>query len=269
MYRLNTLKIIIILLLECGIIIHQARGQGTLGGTPSLFLDEYISIGLSLGGGYNLSSFEGQTHLAGHLQLKPLLVPNVALRIKRTFSERISLISGVESGVWGLNINRNAFLYYGSINVPLLVRYYFSSVDRKARHFVEAGAVLRFAQLAGDSSYFSGSSVEAVLGGIDEYYSHVVWKARFVENNPTLGGIVALGTERPLSWRWKIGLSAYFHFGFANLVDNNITAEVSNEVPPTGLYNSPPSSFRPVRDGELDLRGTTMGMILSCFFTIF
>ena len=231
---------------------------------PFLRLDDQTNIGLSLSGGYNISSFDGGTLVAEHLSLKPIFVPSFAVRLKKNLSDQISLLTGVELGSWGLNYGGDAFLFYGTINVPLTIRYYFGPITKKVRWFAEAEGMLRSAQIGSDSTRFIGASGR---GGSNSY-SDVRWESRFRKDNPTVGGTISVGVERQLGDRWQVGLLSFFYKGFSNLVDNDISVWVSKELPQPGAYAPPADSYQLARQGSLDIKGTTFG-VTTCFFYVF
>lgn len=247
----------------CGVL--SLIVDNTMAQVPFLRLDNRTSIGFSLSGGYNVSYLDGKALVAEHLSLRPLLVPAMAVRVKNDLSDQVSLLTGVELGSWGLNYGGDGFLYYGTVNVPLTIRYYFGPVTKKTRWFAGVGGVLRFAQLGNDSTRFSGASGRGESGS----YSDVRWISRFRKDNPTVGGLASFGVERPLGKQWRVGLLVFFHQGFSNLVDNEISVWASNDLPPPGAYAPPAESYRLVRQESLDIKGTTFDLTAYFFFSPF
>jgi len=228
------------------------------------------AIGVIVSGQHNYSRLDGGHYLTNEVSLTPLSVLFPGFLLKRDLSPHSSMLTGIQFGAnWGLSYGGKVMTYYASIHVPLMARYYLNGADAKRRLFIEGGPVLRFAQMNHEYIRFSGTIGRGSSGGPPgtNYYWDVKWVSEFRNiNNPTWGANLGVGIEQRLGKRWNIGLSASYHHGFQNLVDNNISVWRSEQPPPPGALNPDPESYVFIKEGTLDVKGNAFGFNVYTFF---
>lgn len=226
-------------------------------------LPEYtpLAIGVATSGQFNYTTINSGAHIAAGLSFKPLLVSAFSVYIQRGYTPRQSLLTGISYDSWGLNFGGMGYRYYKMITLPITGRYYFQDTFHRRRWFVEAGPVARFALLGSNTN--ATDSFSRGYGGSNPTYWTVSAKTQLQKRTfPTLGAIAKLGVEQHISRQWKIGLSAFYHYGFQNIVENTFEAQVSEEVPDPDDFFIDPSSFKVAQQGSLSIRGTSWGLAL-------
>ena len=220
-----------------------------------------IAIGLTVSGQFNYTTVNGGAHIAAGMSFKPLFVTGFSLSIKRDYTPRQSLLTGVSYEGWGLNFGGMGYYYYRMITLPLTGRYYFQNASSRRRWFFEVGPVVRFA-LIGTNINSSGAFGRG-LGGSNPSHWMVSAQTRLqAPTSPTFGALGRLGVEQRLSDRWRFGLSTFYHYGFQNLVENTFEAYVSEAIPGPDDFYIDPESFRIAQQGELSVRGNSWGLML-------
>lgn len=220
------------------------------------------AFGVSFSGGLNYTSINGSRHIGGGLSFHPLLVSGVTVQMQRNYTPQKSLIVGLCYGSWGLNYGGMGFNHFNLVTIPTTAKYYFGDRSYRMRWFAELGPVVRFA-LVGPIASFSDSFARGYLGGQNEYYWKVKSRTRMQGSaSPTFGALGKVGIEQRIDEQWQVGLSAYFHYGFQNLVENTFEASLSEEIPDADQNEPSPESFEIVQSGSLSIRGNTWGLML-------
>lgn len=214
-----------------------------------------IAIGVAASGGLNYTTVDGSSHIAAGLSFKPLLVTSLSVYVKHDYTPRQSLVTSVSYGGWGINYGGMGYHHFSMVSLSLAGRYYFQDASYRRRWFAEAGPVARFALIGSNVGHSSS---------FGRGYNNTFWTVNVKTRmqgpaSPTLGAVGRVGFEQRISEQWQVGLSAFYHHGFQNLVENSFEAQLSRATPDPTID---PASFEVVHQGSLRLKGITWGLML-------